>query len=174
MQFTKVFSFDIDSAKRRVIKFLRFGKSDVQTASEIAPFGIDSAPVKDMIALYASTSSSGDTVLIGYINKNQLAAAGELRLYSTNSAGTAEQAYVWLRNNGNLELNGDTDNAVAYSKLAIEFNELKASHNALVALFNAHTHIATAFLTPTSTPPAPATASSADITKTKVDTVKLP
>jgi hypothetical protein len=47
MQLTRVISTQLDSLNRRLIKVLRFGKSDVQTPFQALPHGIDSNPVKD-------------------------------------------------------------------------------------------------------------------------------
>ena len=59
MNLVKVISSEIDNTKRRIVKFLRYGKSDVQTSFEAMPFGIDSSPTKDMIAIYAPTGENG-------------------------------------------------------------------------------------------------------------------
>lgn len=117
---SKVISAEIDSAKRRIVKLLRLGKSDTQTCIEASPYGIDSNPIKDKIAVYAATGEKGKTVLIGYLNTNQKAETGQTRLFSTDKDGN-ETFYVWLKNNesgiGNLELGGTDDNAVRFQKL---------------------------------------------------------
>ncbi|HXP52431.1 MAG TPA: hypothetical protein VN922_20930, partial [Bacteroidia bacterium] len=82
---------------------------------------------------------NGASVIMGYINKNQKALTGEMRLFSTDAQG-AEQMYVWLRNNGYLELGGDTNFAVKYNQLETEFNKLKTDHNNLLADFKALIH----------------------------------
>ena len=120
LNLTKIKSIDFDDIKRRIVKVLRKGNSDIQTSIECGPFGVDSGPLKDMIAVYGPTEEKGKTVIIGYLNKNQKADVGQLRLYSTKTDGT-EMFYVWLKNNddgiGNLELGGTVDNAVRYQKL---------------------------------------------------------
>jgi hypothetical protein len=131
----KIISTATDALRRRVPKFLRFGKGDVQTALEVAPSGIDGNPEKDMIAVYAPTSENGKTVIIGYINANQKAEAGELRLFCTAS-GT-EKFYVWLKKNGTLELGGATNYAVKFNELKSEFDKLKTDHNELAQKWNA-------------------------------------
>jgi hypothetical protein len=131
MYITKVISSKIEKAKR-IIKFIRLGKDDVQTSMEIGPYGIDSNPIKDMQAIYGETSIKGETVIIGYINKNQMAQPGELRLYSTDANGQ-EKFVVWLKNdglNGSLQLGGVADNLVRY-------NALDAGLQAYVLLINA-------------------------------------
>lgn len=116
MQVIKVYSFTIDSIKRRIVKFLRFGLNDVQTAIESAGPGVDAAPIKDMVALYAESSIKGEVFIIGYINKNQLAGPGEIRLYSQDSNGN-QKFYTWMKSNGTYELGGTADNSVRYSPL---------------------------------------------------------
>jgi hypothetical protein len=120
---TKVFSSSLDKISRRVVKFLRNGKSDVQTAEESGPYGVDSNPIKNMIAVYARTEQAGQNVLIGYINKGQLAAAGEIRIYSTDEDGWLK-TYVWCKNNGDILLGGEADNAVRFSPLDQEMTNL--------------------------------------------------
>ena len=99
------------------MKFLRFGQSDVQTSIEANPYGLDSNPIKDMVAVYAETTGKGDTVIIGYLNKNLKADVGEFRTFSTDSNGN-EKFYIWLKNNGDCEIGGNVDNMVRYQKLA--------------------------------------------------------
>jgi hypothetical protein len=108
--------------KQREIKVLQFG---AKTADECAPFGEDSNPLKDMIAVYAETAEVGEPVIIGYLNENQLAAVGEKRLYSLKPDGSLS-FYTWLRNNGTMELGGNAHNLVRYEPL----------NNALQSLVN--------------------------------------
>lgn len=134
MNLVKVISSSIDDMQRRIVKFLRFGKSDVQTSVEVSAYGIDSNPIKDMVAVYAETGEKGKTVIVGYINKNQMAAVGETRLFSTNSLGV-QQTYVWLKANGDIEVGGNTDNIVKYTPLNTAMTTLAATLNAqLVAI----------------------------------------
>lgn len=176
MFLTKVDSTEIKDELREV-KVLRLGDKDVQTANEVSPFGIDSNPLKDMIAIYGETSNNGDTVIVGYLNKNRLAQIGELRIYSTDDKG-AEKFYTWLKNDGTMEIGGDTDNMVRYSELETAFNELKSDFNDLVAKFNSHIHITTATVGSTPTPgvisptTTTATPSAADITPSKIEEIK--
>lgn len=130
----------IDTLKRRVIKFLRFGKSDVQESIEVAPFGIDNAPIKNLIALYAQTTENGKSYIVGYLNKNQKSEPGENRSYATDDAG-AEVFYIWQRKDGTVEIGGTDNYAVKFNELKAEFNALKSDYNNLVTTFNGHTHI---------------------------------
>lgn len=137
--YIKVLSSEFDKLKRRVIKYIRFGASNAHTSLQAAPHGIDSNPVKDMIAIYANTNGDGESVIIGYLNRDQLAAVGETRLYSTDVNGVMK-TYHWLKNDGTQEIGGNTDFMVRYSKLEEAFNQLKSDFNALVQAHNTHTH----------------------------------
>jgi hypothetical protein len=124
----KIISNSVVSGKR-ILKFLKYGLSDVRTAPESAPWGIDCNAPKDAIAVYVKTEHNGDDVIIGYINRNQLAEIGGLRLYSENG-------YMYLRQNGNLELLGNSNFAVKYNELETAFNEVKNDLNTLKNLFS--------------------------------------
>jgi hypothetical protein len=162
--FVKVISSAIDNLHRRVVKFYRLGKSDVQTAIEAGPYGIDSNPIKDLIAVYAETGEKGKTVIVGYLNKNQLAAAGEVRLYSTDAAGE-QQFYIWLKNTGICEIGGAGDFLVRYNELETAFNELQSKFNTFA---NSYTPGSPSTL---GTPPT-VSPSTADITKAKITEIK--
>lgn len=111
--FSKTDSSIIERAKR-ILKVFQFG---AKTAKEASPYGFDSSPIKGMTAIYAETSNKSEAVVIGYINKNQLAEIGEARIYSTNEAG-ATMAYIFLKNTGDIHLNGDQYSGVRFEPLA--------------------------------------------------------
>ena len=172
LNITKVISTSFDDLQRRIIKVLRKGKSDVQTPMESAPFGIDSNPIKDMIAVYGQTEEKGKTVIIGYIDKNKLAASGETRLYSIDNNGNLK-TYVWLKNDGTMEIGGNTKHMVRYEELQTAFNQLKQDLNTFITIFNSHTHTGvTIGVGSTSTTTTPGTTSSADISPAKIDNIK--
>lgn len=123
--FSKLDSVILQAGKR-VLKVLQFGP---KTASESAPFGIDSSPLKGMTAIYGSTSNNGDTVILGYIQKNQLAEVGETRFFSLDANGGLK-AFIWLKNDGDIQLNGDD-----YS--SVRFQPLQSGINAKDDLINA-------------------------------------
>jgi hypothetical protein len=123
----KIISNSVVNGKR-ILKFLKYGLSDVRTAPESAPWGIDCNAPKDAIAVYVKTEHNGDDVIIGYINRNQLAEIGGLRLYSENG-------YIYLRQNGNLELLGNSNFAVKYNELETAFNDLKQQWNTFATAY---------------------------------------
>jgi hypothetical protein len=170
----KILSTETGQLGRRVVKFLRYGNADVQTSIAAQPFGTDANPVKDMIAVYAPTSEMGKTVIIGYLNKDAIAEVGGHRIYSTNENGV-EQSIIYLRANGDAEINGTEDNMVRYTKLKEAFDELKGDFNSLVTAFNTHLHPTAAAGPPSPPTPGagiPAQTSTADISGAKIDNVK--
>lgn len=116
MKIGKVDSTSYDKLKRRLSKLLGMGTSDVQTPVELNPYGLDSNPVKGTRAVFAQTGIKGESVLLGYFGRDKKAAVGEIRLYSTDSDGN-EQTFLWLKNDGTIEVAGNADNAVRYSEL---------------------------------------------------------
>lgn len=123
------FSIFKDSALdkgKRILKVLQFG---TKTANECMPFGIDSSPIEGMTAIYADTSNNSESVIIGYINTNQIAKAGETRLFSLD-ANKAVKSYLHLKNDGIIALNGE-----AYT--AARFEPLQSGINAKDVLLNA-------------------------------------
>lgn len=114
---------------KRIIKVIRFGKKDVQTASESGPFGFDSSAPEEMRAIYAQTSNKQKKVIIGFINKNQLASVGETRMFSIDSNGEVVMS-LHLKNDGTAEFGGNTDNMVRYSPLNAGLQSQKLAINA--------------------------------------------
>lgn len=123
----------------RLIKSIGFGASDVQTSDQIASHGIDSNPIKGLIAIKAGTSIAGETVVLGYINPDQIAESGEIHLFATDSDGV-EKFRIKVKNDGTCEIGGDARNAAGFQELQMGHDELRDDHNTLVTLFNAHVH----------------------------------
>jgi hypothetical protein len=170
----KVLSSEADKVKQRVVKILRYGKNGVQTGLEATPYGIDSNPIKDMVAIYLETGSRGDTVIVGYINKNQLAKPGELRLYATDKDG-AQKFYTWMKDDGTYEIGGNTKHMARFEELETGFNTLKTDLNNLISAFNAHMHATAGTGPPVPPTPGsgiPAIASTASIASAKINEIK--
>lgn len=119
---------------RRFIKFIGMGRDDVKKHRAIAPWGSESVPPKDAIAIYGHTSVNGETVVLGYINKDALAAMnpGESRIFATDANGSL-QYYLHFKDDGTAELGG-TGNWL------VKYNELKAELDKLKTTVNTHTH----------------------------------
>lgn len=131
---TKTISTAFDDLKRRIVKVLVSGKDNVQTATEVSPYGIDSNPIKDMYAIYAPTETKGKKVIVGYINVEKLAETGEVRLFSTNDSG-ALQTYIWCKKDGTIQLGGDANFAVKFNELKSAFDELQQDMETLKQVF---------------------------------------
>lgn len=125
---SKVKAVNIEE-QERLVQVLQFGP---KTADEAGPFGIDSSPPNDLTAIYADTGNIQEPVIVGYINNKQIAQQGEIRLYSLDENGQV-QSFVWLKNNGDLQLNGDTHNTVRYSPLESVLSTLETTINANLA-----------------------------------------
>ncbi len=172
MDIVKTISTDFDNVKRRIVKALRFGKDDTRTAKEAAPYGTDSNPIKGMYAVYAQTSNKKDRVIVGYLNKNQLAEIGEHRTYSTDEDG-ALKFWVWLKNDGTLELGGNENHLARFEELKTGFDQLVDDHNALLQEFKVHTHPGvTVGAGVTGVPVSTSTPSTASIDDSKIDEIK--
>jgi len=152
MNIVKVISSDINKSLQRIVKFLRMGLDDVQTANQLSSPGIDAAPIPDQIAAYSTTTLKGKPVIIGYVQVDQEAEPGEINIYSQDASNGAELNYIFLTKEGTIEIGGDTDNMVRFSELQSAFDELKEDFNNLVTAYNAHIHITTATVGPSPTP----------------------
>lgn len=173
MQIVEVISTAFDSVKRRIVKVRRRGKDDIQTAKEYSPFGVDSNAPAGMRAIFAETGVKGKTALIGYLNLDKLAEVGETRLYSIKSDKTLS-TFIWLKDDGTMQIGGDDDNMVRFSELKTGFDQLRGDFNTFITAFNTHVH-ATAPAGPVSPPTGvglPASQSSASIDDSKIDEIK--
>lgn len=90
-----------------------------------------------------------------------------------------EDGAYWVLDEGNMELMGNDDNAVRYSKLEQAFNSLKQTVDDHITNYNTHTHPVPG-VTPgpgsvnTTPSTSPATPSTADISPAKIDEIKVP
>jgi hypothetical protein len=162
----KVISSAIETNFQK-IKSRVLGDNDIRTPTQAAPFGVDSVPYDGMIAVYGDTNKKGKPVIIGYINRNLLAAKGEIRLYSVDADGELA-TYAWLKADGTMELGGDVDNLVRFSDLKDGFDQLTQNFNDFVATYNAHVH-ASSGVPPTGPPVDPSTAT---IDGAKIEEIK--
>ncbi len=143
IQLVKIISTSIDSANRRLVKFFRFGKDDVQEVLSASSVGDDSPPIENLRGIYVQTSQVGTPVLVGYINDNQLAQPGEKRIFATDQNGNVI-LHFYMKSDSTIELGGTGNYAVKFNQLKTEFNELNDKFNDLVTNFNSHVHAANA------------------------------
>jgi len=128
LTFAKVKSSSIEQGKR-ILKVFQFG---AKTAKEVGPFGFDSSAPENWTAIYGETSNKAESVIIGYINKNQLAEVGGSRMYALDSSGEVV-GYVYARASGVLELNGSTYSGVRFQNLVQAINAQNVLINAELA-----------------------------------------
>ena len=178
MKQTRVNGITLSDVGRQIIKILGLGKKDVQTANQIAPFGFDSAPVKEMVAIQAPTGVRGESVIVGFIQKDLIATPGESRVFSTNADGVLQIA-LHLRDNGQMEIGGTGDFLARFDELKAGYDELKGDLNAFITKYNTHIHVTTAtvgatavpgVIAPTVTTEVPSTAS---IDSAKIDELEV-
>lgn len=155
MTLIQVIETDLDDAGSRVVKFYKFGKN-VHSAKQAAPFGVDSNPIEGMIAIHTNTSVDGKPAVIGYINPDQVAEVGEMRIFSTDSDGEL-QTYIHLKNDGTMEIGGNTKHMTRFEELKVGFDQLRTD-------FNAHVHAGNGV--------PPTTPSTASIDDSKIDEIK--
>lgn len=147
---------------KRIAKIVQFGPKTVGIS---APFGDDSNPLKDMIAIHASTGEAGEAVIIGYINKNQIAQPGEKRLFSLAPDGSLSFS-IYLKGDGTCEIGGTADNLVRYIPLDTALKAQDTLINTeLTKIATAITSLGGAYV------PAPV---STDITAAKINQIKSP
>lgn len=119
---------------RMIIKSLTL--RGATTAKQVTPFGIDSNPLENYTAVYASTTNEGEAIVLGYINTNYITEKGEIRIYSVGD-DKAVKAYVYAKKDGNLELNGNAFSSVRFESLEIATNNNDALINAELAKISA-------------------------------------
>lgn len=123
MQLAKTISTELDKLKRLLIKVTRYGFNDTQTPIQATPYGLDSNPIKGMVAVFSQTGEKGKPVILGYLNPTSLAKVGEFRMYSTDLSG-ALQFYILLTNTGKCEIGGKTNNLVKWFPLSDNLNTM--------------------------------------------------
>ena len=157
---SKIKSVSIE-AKQRILKVLQYGP---KTANEVTPFGLDSSPLENYTAIYAETANAGESLIIGYIQKTQLANPGEARLFSLDS-NEVLKAEIFCKADGTIILNGGGFNSVRYENLNNELQKLKTEIN--TELLKVQTAITTLGGTYANTPLI------LDLTTAKSDTIKI-
>ena len=144
----------------------------IKSPRQVLPPGIDAVPIAgDQGVMLVIGQSSGKGVQIGVYPDPQ-AESGEVRFYSRDDNG-AQQAFLWIKKTGIIEVNGDSDFAVAFNDLKSGFDTLKGDVNTFITtIFNLHTHVETGGTTATPLPTGSASAASIDASK--IPTIKVP
>lgn len=144
----------------------------IKSPRQVLPPGIDAVPIEgDQGVMILLDQSQGKGVQIGVYPDPQ-AESGEVRFYSRDDNG-AQQAFLWIKKTGIVEINGADDFAVAFDDLKSGFDTLKSDFNTHVTtIYNLHTHVETGATTATPLPVGSTSAASIDASK--VPTIKLP
>lgn len=128
--------------------------------------GIASGTTPDARGIEVSIGTAGRVIVATHnYNLEVEVEAGQTKIYSTTADGKTLKSLINLDINGNIDLNGDSDFAVAFNDLKSGFDALKSDHNTFL------THVHGPAGTPAVPPAIPSTAS---IDASKVDTVRLP
>jgi len=134
---------------------------DIQTVEYFSGAGDDTIPPEGSLVTILSVGSAWKIAIASNDNIAPTMDEGERKIYS--SSGGAIKAFINFLKDGTLEINGNSDFAVA-------FNDLKAGFDSFVATFNSHMHPTAA----TGPPSPPITPSTDNIDASKISEVKLP
>ncbi|KPK95638.1 hypothetical protein AMJ80_04500 [bacterium SM23_31] len=165
-----------DGNKNRLLLQVELIPEDVRTAELISQAGEDTYPGEGSRVLILNAGA----FLAAIASTDDLepeTEAGEKEFYSTDSPITSKLARIKLNKNSEIIMNEGTDFAVAYTDLKTAFDKLKTDFNNFISVFNAHTHpyvdtpIGASVTSATATP---GTSSTADMSGSKVEKVKLP
>jgi hypothetical protein len=164
-----------DGDKTRLLLQVEILPEDVRNIELISMAGEDTNPAEGCRVLVIDASKG---YKIGIAVTDDLipeVGPGEKEIYSTDSPATTKKARIKLSKDSEVILNQGTDFAVAYTDLKTAFDKLKTDLNNFISVFNSHVHPGvTAGGASTSATITPGTASTADMSASKVEKVKLP
>ena len=157
---------------------------DVQTVELVEGSGSKSRPTDDAAVIIVSVDESyklGIAVDDGI--KPELE-KGEREHYSIDPDDNTKMAFLKYLNDGNINANGENDNAVRFAELETAFNLLRTEMNALITIinsnggvFNAHVHLrnppAPALTGPSTTFVAPGVPAVADMSDAKINNIRV-
>jgi hypothetical protein len=132
---------------------------------QVLPPGIDSVPIENDQGVMIILGSMGKGAHLGVYPDPQ-AAVGEIRIYSRDKNGNLK-GQLWIKNDGVIEINGNSDFAVAYTDLNAGIQQMGTDINAeLAKIATAINAIVPGSYTPSLIVP--------NIAASKVSEVKLP
>lgn len=141
---------------------------DIQSVQFFSPPGDDSPPSDGSIVAIIDISDAYKIAVAADDNIAPSMDEGEKKLYSSDSG--AIQAFINLLKGGNIELNGNNDNAVAFQDLKDGFDTFVTDFNTFIGVFNAHVHSSSGTGPPTTS----GTITTASVDASKIDTIKVP
>jgi len=157
-------------------------EDDVQTVEVFRGPGIDANPPDNARAVVLPVGKAWQIAVAidDGVAPDDTVDQGEIEIYS--SASGSRVATIRLDDSGNIKIDADTeiilnsgtDYAVAYEDLKTAFDQLKSDFDTFVStIFNLHNH-PTAATGPVSVPSVTGSASTADMSGAKIDTVRVP
>lgn len=147
---------------------------DIQTIELMTPPGDDSIPPAGSRVVILQPSKSWKIAIANQDSITPQAGEGEKRLYS--QAGGSEQAYIFIKSDGTIEVNGNSKTAVRFEDLQTALNTFKNSiESAIAGAITGHIH---AVVTPPAGPTGPGSGAAppvaVDISAAQAQEVKLP
>jgi hypothetical protein len=94
--------------------------------------GDDSPPLPEDRVFIVKKDGSGEYAIVGVLAKSQGAEPGEKKLYSRDANGNTK-GLIYIKKDGTIELNGNTDFAVSYNDLNLALQTFKTAINVLFA-----------------------------------------
>jgi len=125
-----------DGDKPRVLLQVELELDDVRTIELIPKSGVDENPGNGCRVVVVDVDGD-DNYSVGIAVTDDLTPSvlpGEKEIYSTNSPVTSKLARIKLDALGIIQLNGNIDNAVRYSKYNIDIQSIVTQVNANLAL----------------------------------------
>jgi phage gp45-like len=159
----------------RILQVELTNTDDVQSIEQMGQVGEDSSPQPGARVIVLDLSPSYRVAVAAEDGVTPAVADGEKEFYSYDSSGS-KLATIRLLSDASIELNGNTDFAVAFDDLKVAFDQLRDDFNDFVStVFNVHAHPGvTAGAASTGPPPVGGSPSSADMAGAKVDSIKVP
>jgi hypothetical protein len=153
---------------------------DIQTIELIRQSGEDYVPQNDSSVVIADLGPAYRVGIAVDDGVEPSVSSGERELYSYDE-NRSKQSWIRILTNSDVEINGNDDNAVRYSVLKAQFDQLKSDFDQAMIYINTHTHNdslgapTTPPLLPSPPWPAPGIQSStADMSGAKIDNIKVP
>ena len=171
---TTIGKYPGDVSGDSIIATLKGSAGKGETAQVHGQIGIISNPAKSVKQVRLRIGSLD--ILISALNyKVPLPTnPGDSKTYSTDSDGN-EAATIKHLADGTIEINGNSDFAVAFNDLKAGFDALKSDYNTfLTTIYNLHTHVSVTSLGTPTVPVPTGSSSSASIDASKISTVKVP
>lgn len=146
---------------------------DIQTVEYMTHAGDDTIPPNESRVTILEIGEAWKIAIASNDGIKSTMKAGEKQLYS--SADGIIKAFIKFLKDKNIEINGKNDNAVRFKELESVINEIKTDHNLLNTAFIAHVHPGvTSGGSSTLATITPGKSSSIDISKGKIDNIKVP